>query len=602
MDKKFLSYTGLQDYDERIKSYIDTGLSGKSASSHTHDGRYYTESEIDTKLSTINTNVDKIASGETVVSKATSATSATYATTATKAGTATYASSAASATNASTASFASKATNADTATYATNAGTATKATNADSATNATNANTATYAKSAGTASKLGTATVGSATKPIYLNAGVATTCTTYAGGTRLTLNGTSKAGSSVAIFAPTAGGTSGQILKSAGTASAPVWGDLDAYTKVEVDTKLSGKSATSHTHAGMATTATVDSKISTHNTSTSAHTDIREALAAVKEDVDTFFKDATISDAAKDTLKELQEYITSDVEAAAAMTASINNKADAEHGHEIADVTGLQTALDGKAASSHGTHVTWSTTSPKMNGTATVGSETKVARGDHIHPTDTTRAAKSDFDSHVASTVSHITAAERTKWNAKASTASATTASAGLMSSADKVKLNGIAEGANKYTHPTTSGNKHIPSGGASGQILRWSADGTAVWGADNNTTYTAGTGIGLSGTTFSNAGVRSVVTGTTNGTIIVNTNGTTVSVPVKGLGAAAYKGLDSGLSSTSTNPVQNKAIHTAITSLTSSVTANTSSISTLTSAIAEFEEITSADIQALFA
>ena len=41
-----------------------------------------------------------------------------------------------------------------------------------------------------------------------------------------------------------------------------------------------------------------------------------------------------------------------------------------------------------------------------------------------------------------------------------------------------------------KYTHPTTSGNKHIPSGGAAGQILRWSADGTAVWGADNNTTY----------------------------------------------------------------------------------------------------------------
>lgn len=40
------------------------------------------------------------------------------------------------------------------------------------------------------------------------------------------------------------------------------------------------------------------------------------------------------------------------------------------------------------------------------------------------------------------------------------------------------------------YTHPTSSGNKHIPSGGSSGQILRWSADGTAVWGADNNTTY----------------------------------------------------------------------------------------------------------------
>ncbi len=66
----------------------------------------------------------------------------------------------------------------------------------------------------------------------------------------------------------------------------------------------------------------------------------------------------------------------------------------------------------------------------------------------------------------------------------------ATTTSNGMMSDADKTKLNGIAAGANKYTHPTTSGNKHIPSGGSSGQILRWSADGTAVWGTDNNTTY----------------------------------------------------------------------------------------------------------------
>lgn len=58
---------------------------------------------------------------------------------------------------------------------------------------------------------------------------------------------------------------------------------------------------------------------------------------------------------------------------------------------------------------------------------------------------------------------------------------SATTSLAGLMSAADKTKLDGIAAGANNYTHPTTSGNKHIPSGGATGNILVYSADGTAV-------------------------------------------------------------------------------------------------------------------------
>ena len=72
----------------------------------------------------------------------------------------------------------------------------------------------------------------------------------------------------------------------------------------------------------------------------------------------------------------------------------------------------------------------------------------------------------------------------------KAKIVLATQAVAGLMSAADKTKLDGIATGANNYVHPTTAGNKHIPAGGSSGQILRWSAAGTAAWGADNNTTY----------------------------------------------------------------------------------------------------------------
>ena len=70
----------------------------------------------------------------------------------------------------------------------------------------------------------------------------------------------------------------------------------------------------------------------------------------------------------------------------------------------------------------------------------------------------------------------------------------ATQSANGLMSAADKKKLDGIAANANNYAHPTNSGNKHIPSGGSSGQILRWSADGTAAWGADNNTTYSVAT------------------------------------------------------------------------------------------------------------
>lgn len=113
---------------------------------------------------------------------------------------------------------------------------------------------------------------------------------------------------------------------------------------------------------------------------------------------------------------------------------------------------------------------------------------------------------------------------------------------------AEKTKLAGIASGANKYVHPTTSGNKHIPSGGRSGQILRWSADGTAVWGADNNTTYSDAT---------------------------QSTHGLMTAADKKkldGIAAGATKvAVDSALSATSTNPVQNKAVKAALDSKSAS-------------------------------
>lgn len=75
------------------------------------------------------------------------------------------------------------------------------------------------------------------------------------------------------------------------------------------------------------------------------------------------------------------------------------------------------------------------------------------------------------------------------------------------------------------------------PAAGKQASFLR--GDGT--WVVPTNTTYSAGTGISLSGTTFSNSGVHSIATGTSNGTISVNTNGTAANVAVKGLGSNAY-------------------------------------------------------------
>jgi len=44
---------------------------------------------------------------------------------------------------------------------------------------------------------------------------------------------------------------------------------------------------------------------------------------------------------------------------------------------------------------------------------------------------------------------------------------------------------------ANYYAHPTTAGNKHVPTGGSAGQFLKYSASGTATWATPSYTTNT---------------------------------------------------------------------------------------------------------------
>ena len=142
----------------------------------------------------------------------------------------------------------------------------------------------------------------------------------------------------------------------------------------------------------------------------------------------------------------------------------------------------------------------------------------------------------------------------------------ATTGAAGLMSATDKSKLDGIASGANKYVLPTATTDviggiriakdtiSYSVAAGTSPTISADVAEGGKYYGVEidkndkafvyvpwENTTYSAGTGISFNGTTINNSGVRSIATGTANGTISVNTGGSTANVAVKGLGSAAY-------------------------------------------------------------
>ena len=243
---------------------------------------------------------------------------------------------------------------------------------------------------------------------------------------------------------------------------------------------------------------------------------------------------------AYDTLKELGDLIVDNSDAIEALETIASGKANAEHTHAIADVSGLQSALDGKAASSHGTHVTYSTTAPVMDGTASVGSASTVARSDHKHPTDTSRASKTEFDTHVADTTKHITSTERTNW--------------------------GTA-----YSHSQAA---HAPSNAQVNVIESIKVNGTAQ----------------------------------TISSKVVN-----ITVPTKAsdIGAATADHthtIDSALSSSSTNPVQNKVVNSAIVTATNAISANTSSISSHSTAISnlqtamnEIQEITSEEIQNLF-
>ena len=60
-----------------------------------------------------------------------------------------------------------------------------------------------------------------------------------------------------------------------------------------------------------------------------------------------------------------------------------------------------------------------STSNIKANGTVSVGTSTNVARADHVHPIDTSRASADALTEHTDSKVVHITADERNNWNAK---------------------------------------------------------------------------------------------------------------------------------------------------------------------------------------
>ncbi len=149
---------------------------------------------------------------------------------------------------------------------------------------------------------------------------------------------------------------------------------------------------------------------------------------------------------------------------------------------------------------------------------------------------DTNSYLSSEVDGSITNEIQNLTYTVSTRVLAIDGTGStdvtlpvATTTDAGLMSSTDKSKLDGVATGANNYSHPTGDGNLHVPATGTtnSGKVLTAGATaGSLSWetipsgvtdlgqGTLTSTTVpltsSSGSGTTLAAATTSVAGVMS--------------------------------------------------------------------------------------------
>lgn len=209
-----------------------------------------------------------------------------------------------------------------------------------------------------------------------------------------------------------------------------------------------------------------------------------------------------------------------------ALESEVDGKANTSHSHN--DIYYTETEINDKLAtkadSSHNHTGVYDVSGAAASALSSAQTYTDEAI-DALSETVATKANSSTLTSHTGNSTVHITSEERTNWNlAKTHANSAhapvnaeenqnafsnvavgsTTISADSKSdtltlvAGNNVTITPsvtndsitISSANTVYTHPTTAGNKHIPAGGSSGQILRWASDGTAVWGNDNNTTY----------------------------------------------------------------------------------------------------------------
>lgn len=168
----------------------------------------------------------------------------------------------------------------------------------------------------------------------------------------------------------------------------------------------------------------------------------------------------------------------------------------------------------------------------KVSGAASTVISDNLAANRAVVSNGSGKLAESATTSTEIGYLSGVTSNIQTQLNNKAGTGTATTAANGLMSSTDKSKLDGIAEGANKITVDSTLSN-------------------TSTNPLQNKSIYTA----------LQGKASTSVATTTANGLMS--------STDKSKLDGLENTTVDSAMSASSTNPVQNKVVKTYIDDMT---------------------------------
>lgn len=330
------------------------------------------------------------------------------------------------------------------------------------------------------------------------------------------------------------------------------------YTETEIDTKLASKSDTTHKHdsiydaKGAAATVqgnldVVDDKLDDHTGDSNIH-----VTAAKKTNWDTAYTHSQSTHARTDATKvadsttngnilingvetNVYSHPNSGVTAGTYKSVTVNAQGHVTAGSNPTTLSGYgitdaETKTDASAklaeAKAYADSAADAVKNDLLNG-AGAAYDTLKELGELIDDNKDAiealedvaagKASKDELNTHTGNTTVHITATERTNWNAA-------------------------------HTHSTGA---HAPSNAEKNQNAFSNVIvGSTTIAADNVTdslSIAAGAGISVEGdvtndkVTITNSGVRSIATGSTNGTISVNTNGTSTDVAVKGLGSAAY-------------------------------------------------------------